>query len=225
MQLSVKLYPPDKSVRLDHPTAHPRTFIRMDTDLLFYIFLGFKRVMDYPFFSSSIHPTRPTIILKLNQTLTHLIFFSLTYFLPLPHLIFLSLSHIFCRRLPHSQPPSLPSSFAPTPPSLPCLHHSHASITAPLPHGTTPSQHHSLTASLRQSLTSRLTPSQSRFVNLSPHVSLRPIPRSLTASPRQIPRFPHGLTRSDPSLHSDLVCGFDFVFRLDFFVVLIWFLC
>ncbi len=157
----MKSDPPNKSIWPDHPTTCLQTLIRMDTDLLFYIFLGFERVMNYPFFVGYLpNPPDTYIKIKSNPTSSHFSL-SLTYFLPLP-----------------------------------------------------PSRRHSFTASLRQSLTSQLTPSQRHFVNLSPHSSLR-----------QIPRFPHGLTRSDPCLHSDLVCGFDFVFRLDFFVVLIWFLC
>ena len=110
--------------------------------IFFYIFLGFGRVMDYFFFVK--YPPNPLdtyIKIKSNPIL----------------ISFFSLSHIFFT------PPSLPTSFAPTPPS----------------------RHHSFTASLRQSLTSQLTPSQHRFVNLT-----------------------SWLTPTDPSLPHDLIVGF-----------------
>ena len=114
------------------------------------------------------------------------------------HLTFLS--HIFYRLSF-----SLSSVASLTPPSLPYLSHFHASLT--------PSQYHSINLSpqgpFRQSLTLA-----------RPHRQVSCFPHGLT---RQIPSFPHDLTRSNPCLHSDLVCGFDFVFRLDFCVVLIWF--
>ena len=89
VQLSVKPDPPDKSSRPDHPTANSYSD---GYGFHFYIFSGFGRVMDYPFFDGY-PPNPPNTYIKLNST-------------P-PHLIFLSLSHIFCR-LPNSQPPSLP---------------------------------------------------------------------------------------------------------------------
>ena len=148
VQLSVKPNPPDKSVRPDHPTARPRTLIRMDTDLLFYIFSGFKRVMDYPFFVRY-PPDPPNTYIKIKSNPTLISFFS----------------HIFSA-----------ASLTPS------LLRSHASIT-PMP----PSGRHSLTVSLCQSLTSRLTPTDPS------------LPHSLTPSDPSLPSRPHSL-RSMPPL-------------------------
>jgi hypothetical protein len=86
----------------------------MDTDLHFYIFSGFGWVMDYPFFVGY-PPNPPDTYIKITSTPPHLIFLSLsfTYFLP---------------------PPSLPASFAPTPPSR-----RHHFLTASLPYRLTQS--------------------------------------------------------------------------------------
>ena len=168
--------PPDKSVPPDHPTARPQTLIWMDTNLLFYIFSGFGRVMDYPFFVRY-PPDSPNTYIKIksNPTSSHF-FLSLTYFL-----------------LP---PPSLLASFAPS------LFRSHASI-APMPpsrrhslmasflHGVSSSiSHltaHSHTTSLHQSLTLQLTP-------IDPS-----LPHGLTPSNPSLPSRPH-LLRSMPPL-------------------------
>ena len=127
-QLSVKPDPPDKSGWPDHPPANSYSD---EYRFHLYIFSGFWRGMDYPFFVRY-PPDPPNTYIKIKSNPTLISFFS----------------HIFSAA---SLTPSLLRSHAsitPMPPSLPRLHHG-------------------------------ATPSQRRFVNLSPHGSL---PHSVASS-------------------------------------------
>ena len=178
---------------ITHSPVHEHLFgwIR----IYFFRFFRFRAGNGLPFFCRvTTWPARH--ILKLNPNPNS----------PNPtqlHLTFLS--HIFYR-LSFSL-----SSVASLAPPSPCLPHSHASLT--------PSWHHFLTASLRQSLASR--PTLSIFY-------------SRTASPSgpSLPSWPHPvrslafLTASLVQIHASIQIWFVvliFFFRLDFCVVLIWF--